>query len=71
MEALYDLINNLSQEERESILNRLRKEPANLKIFQKDKIESILNDFKSTNLYEDDFLADLEEGLKKSTVYSK
>ena len=71
MEALYDLIDNLSQEERESVLNRLRKEPASLKVFQKDKIESILGDFTSTNIYEDDFLTDLEEGLRKSSVYSK
>ena len=71
MEALYDLIDNLSQEERESVLNRLQKEPASLKVFQKDKIESILGDFTSTNIYEDDFLTDLEEGLRKSSVYSK
>ena len=71
MEALYDLIDNLSQEERESVLNRLRKKPGSLKVFQKDRIESILGDFTSTNIYEDDFLIDLEEGLKKSSVYSK
>ena len=71
MEALYDLIDNLSQEERESVLNKLRKEPAKLKVFQKDRIASILGDFTSTNIYEDDFLTDLEEGLKKSSAYSK
>ena len=71
MEALYDLIDNLSQEERERVLNRLRKEPAKLKVFKKDKIESVLSDFRSTNIYENDFLSDLEEGLKKSSVYSK
>jgi hypothetical protein len=71
MEALYDLIDNLSQEERENVLDRLRKKPVTLKSFQKDKIESILTDFGSTNLYEDDFLRDLEDGLKKSSIYSK
>ena len=71
MEALYDLIENLSQEERESVLNKLRKEPAKLKVFKKDKIELVLSDFRSTNIYENDFLSDLEEGLKKSSVYSK
>ena len=71
MEALYDLIDNLSQEERERVLNRLRKEPAKLKVFKKDKIELVLSDFRSTNIYENDFLSDLEEGLKKSSVYSK
>jgi len=71
MEAFYELIDNLSQEEREKVLERLRKKPVKLKTFQKDKIESILTDFASTNLYEDDFLRDLEDGLKKSSVYSK
>ena len=71
MEALYDIIDNLSQQERESVLNRLRKEPGSLKVFQKDKIESILGDFTSSDIYEDDFLIDLEEGLKKSSIYSK
>ena len=71
MEALYGLIDNLSQEERENVLDRLRKKPVTLKSFQKDKIESILTDFGSTNLYEDDFLRDLEDGLKKSSIYSK
>ena len=71
MEALYDIIDNLSQQERESVLNRLRKEPGSLKVFQKDKIESILGDFTSSDIYEDNFLIDLEEGLKKSSIYSK
>jgi hypothetical protein len=34
-----------------------------------DKIGTILADFAAKNLYEDDFLRDLEEGLKKSSVY--
>jgi len=71
MEALYDLIDNLSQEERERVLNRLRKEPIKLNAFKKDKIESILADFGFTDLYEADFLRDLEDGLKKSSVYKK
>jgi len=71
MEALYDLIDNLSQEERENVLDRLRKKPLKLMTFQKDKVKSILNDFESTNLYEDDFLSDLENGLKESSIYSR
>lgn len=71
MEALYELIDNLSEKERESVLNRLKEEPLKLKAFKKDKIESILADFESTNLYEDDFLRDLQDGLKKSSVYNK
>jgi hypothetical protein len=71
MEALYDLIDNLSQEERENVLDRFRKKPLKLMSFQKDKVKSIINDFESTNLYEDDFLRDLENGLKKSSIYSR
>jgi len=37
--------------------------------FKKDKIDSILSDFKSTDLYENTFLKDLEDGLKRSSVY--
>ncbi|MBT3368684.1 MAG: hypothetical protein HN416_16165 [Nitrospina sp.] len=71
MEALYDLIDNLSQEERENVLDRFRKKPLKLMTFQKDKVKSIIKDFESTNLYEDDFLRDLENGLKKSSIYSR
>jgi len=71
IEVLYEVIDNLSQEEREKVLYRLRKKPGKLRTFKKDKIESILADFASTNLYEDHFLRDLQYGLKKSSVYNK
>ena len=70
MEAIYELIDNLPQEEREKVLERLKVQSVELKTFKKDKIESILADFAATDLYEGDFLRDLEEGLKKSSVYS-
>ena len=70
MEALYDLIDNLTQEERNKLLERLKVQPIKLKAFKKDKIESILADFAATDLYEADFLRDLEDGLKKSSMYS-
>ncbi|MEA2040071.1 MAG: hypothetical protein U9N82_09615 [Thermodesulfobacteriota bacterium] len=71
MEVLYDLIDKLSQEEREIVMNRLRKAPVKLKAFKKDKIESILADFESTDLYQEDFLRDLQDGLRKSSIYNK
>ena len=71
IEALCELIDNLTEEERKNVLERLRKRPLKLKVFHKDKIESILTDFASTNLYEDEFLRDLEEGLKRSSIYKK
>jgi len=70
LEAIYELIDNLPQEEREKVLERLRAQSVELKTFKKDKIESILADFAATDLYERNFLRDLEEGLKKASVYS-
>ncbi len=70
MEALYDLIDSLPQEERKKLLERLKSQSVELKAFKKDKIKSILADFAATDLYEEDFLRDLEEGLKKSSIYS-
>jgi hypothetical protein len=69
MDALCGIIDNLTEEERKTILKRLTKKQAALKPFKKDMIESILADFASTSLYEEDFLKDLEDGLKKSSVY--
>ena len=70
MEALYDLIDSLPQEERKKLLERLKAQSVELRAFKKYKIESILADFAATDLYEEDFLRDLEEGLKKSSMYS-
>lgn len=69
IETLYELIDNLTQEEREKLLERLKAKPVELKPFKKDKIESILSDFTATDLYEDDFLKDLKKGLRKSSIY--
>ena len=69
MDTLYEIVDNLTAEERKKLLEKLKAKPVKLKPFKKDKIGSILADFAATNLYEDDFLKDLEEGLKKSSVY--
>jgi hypothetical protein len=69
MDTLYRLIDNLTGEERMKLLDRMRKGSVKLAPFKKDKIESIMADFEATDLYEDQFLKDLEEGLKKSSVY--
>jgi len=71
MEALYELIDNLTQEEREKVMDKLKSDFFKLKTFKKDKIVAILSDFSTTDSYEDGFLKDLEEGLKKSSVYTK
>ncbi len=69
MDTLYQIIDNLTDEDRKKLLERLKERPVKLKTFKKDKIESILSDFAGTNLYEEEFLKDLEEGLKKSSMY--
>jgi hypothetical protein len=69
MDTLYKLIDNLDEEERTKLLQRVKKGRVKLTPFKKDKIDSILVDFEATNLYEDQFLKDLKEGLKKSSVY--
>ncbi|MEJ2726287.1 MAG: hypothetical protein P8175_16930 [Deltaproteobacteria bacterium] len=69
LETLYRIIDNLSQEEREKILDRLKAKSFEFKVFEKDEIASILADFEATDLYEDGFIKDLEKGLRKSSIY--
>ena len=69
MDTLFELIDNLTAEERKKLLEKLKAKPVKLRPFKKDKIDSILTDFAATNSYEDEFLNDLEEGLKKSSIY--
>jgi hypothetical protein len=69
MDKLCELIDYLSEEEKGKLLKRIQKGPIKLTPFKKDKIESIIADFEGTNLYEDRFLKDLEEGLRKSSMY--
>ena len=69
METLYELIENLTLKEREQLLERVGTKKVQLNPFKKAKIQAILADFAATDLYEDDFMKDLEEGLKKSSVY--
>ncbi|MCG2739083.1 MAG: hypothetical protein L6300_02455 [Syntrophaceae bacterium] len=71
METLYELIEHLTLKEREQLLERVSAKKVQLKPFKKTKIEAILADFTATGLYEDDFMKDLEEGLKKSSVYNR
>ena len=69
MDKLCDLIDHLSEEEKRALLRRVQKGPVKLTPFKKDKIESIIADFEATNLYGDEFLKDLEKGLRKSSLY--
>jgi hypothetical protein len=69
IETLCELIDHLPPEDRNKMLMRLQSPSIRLEPFHKDKIASILSDFQTTELYENQFLQDLEEGLKKSTPY--
>ena len=70
IDTLYKLIDNLSDEDREKLLKRLKERRlVKLKTIKKDKLAAILRDFAETDLYEDNFLQDLEEGLNKSSIY--
>ncbi len=52
----------------ESVKNALIERNLYFKKFKKDKIEKVIKDFKMEG-YPDDFLEDLESGLKKSSIY--
>jgi hypothetical protein len=69
MDALYELVDSLTDEERRGLLDRLKAKRPKFRAFRKDKLESIMADFASTSLYEDAFLQDLEDGLRKSSLY--
>ena len=69
IDTLFEVINSLTDEERANLLERVQKKPIKLSPFKKDRIESILTDFEETNLYEGQFLKELKEGLRKSSVY--
>jgi hypothetical protein len=71
LDTLCEAIDTLTKGERKSLLERLNAPPVKLKPFRKDKIEAIMVDFAKSSLYEEDFLRDLEEGLRKSSPYGK
>jgi len=63
------LISQMSLNEIEEVKNKIVEKELYFKTFKKDKIENIMNDFQKED-YSDDFLKDLENGLKKSSVYN-
>ncbi len=74
LKTIYKLIDALSVEDKKELLDKLqasiqRKGKIKFIPFRKVKIEDLVSDFKVTDLYEEDFLRDLENGLKKSSLY--
>jgi len=64
------LISQMSLNEIEQVKNEIVEKELYFKRFKKDKIENIMSDFQKEN-YSDDFLKELEDGLKKSSVYNE
>ncbi|MEI8133332.1 MAG: hypothetical protein WCG34_12940 [Leptolinea sp.] len=65
LNAIYQIIDNLSEDERYSLIERLKSRSVRLKKFKNDNIQKIVSDFQKTDIYEDDFLKDMETGLIK------
>ncbi|MFZ3054306.1 MAG: hypothetical protein WA099_12980 [Sulfuricurvum sp.] len=67
---ILQLISQLDLVALEKVRKAIVKKEIYFKRFQKAPINEIVQDFKHEG-YSDDFLADLEEGLKKSRTYQK
>lgn len=65
---IISLISQMSLNELEKVKNSLIERELYFKKFKKDNVENIISDFKKED-YSNDFLTDLEEGLKKSSIY--
>jgi len=69
LDTLVEVVEALSADDKEKLMSRIGAYSFRLKKFKKDKLAAILADFAETGLYEQEFLVDLEAGLKKSSVY--
>ncbi len=65
---ILQLISKMNLDEIEEVKNTIVKREIYFKKFKKDDIQNIINDFKEKD-YSIDFLAELENGLKKSSIY--
>jgi len=63
------LISQMSLNEIEEVKNKIIEKELYFKTFKKDEIENVMSDFQKED-YSDDFLKELENGLKKSSVYN-
>jgi len=69
LDTLAEIIDSLSADDKKKLLSKLSKPPEPFKKHKKQKLSAVISDFAQTQLYEDEFLADLEAGLKKSSLY--
>ncbi len=69
IETLLDVVDSLSDDDKKKLMSRIGSRSLSLKKFKKGKLSAIIADFSGAGLYEKEFLADLESGLKKSSLY--
>ena len=69
LDTLVEVVEALSADDKEKLMSRIGAYSFRWKKFKKDKLAAIVADFAETGLYEQEFLVDLEAGLKKSSVY--
>ena len=62
------VISQMNLDQIEEVKNKIVEQKLYFQTFQKDDVENIIDDFKKED-YSNDFLADLEAGLKKSSIY--
>ena len=67
---ILSLISQMSLHEVEEVKKKIVEQELYFKKFQKDSVENIVSDFQKES-YSDDFLKDLEDGLKKSSIYNE
>ena len=68
LDNVLSLISKMNLDEIEEVKNKIVEQKLYFQTFQKDDIDNIMDDFKKED-YSNDFLHDLEEGLRKSSVY--
>jgi threonyl-tRNA synthetase len=66
---LLSLISEMNVNQIEEIKNKIIEKKLYFQSFKVDSVENIMGDFSKEN-YSSDFLKDLEEGLKKSSIYN-
>ncbi len=69
LDNLLSLIGEMNLNQLEEIKDKIIEKKLYFQTFQKDHVGTIVDDFEKEG-YSPDFLADLEAGLKKSSVYA-
>ncbi|HIP61100.1 MAG TPA: hypothetical protein EYG98_00925 [Sulfurovum sp.] len=63
------LISQMTLNEIEQVKNKIIEKELYFKTFKKDRLENVMSDFQKED-YSSDFLKDLEDGLKRSSIYN-